>query len=219
MKKYYALIIMFVAALTLVGCSTAEPAGNANQNTSLPDRNPAADAGAGGNWNGSSTPASVTDLAAGQSVMVIGTSNADGSLSANRILFGEAGADLSALGRNLPPQGSPTSDGSANTNRSAAQAEQSADGPPVDFQGSPDGFQNISPEQREQFRAARAADGGQTRSARAGGQGMARVIGEIIERTDTSLTVKLADGGSKLIFFSDATTVAKVKPPEAASVQ
>ena len=36
-----------------------------------------------------------------------------------------------------------------------------------------------------------------------------RVMGEIIEKDDTSITVSLADGGSKVVLFSDSTTIIK----------
>ena len=39
--------------------------------------------------------------------------------------------------------------------------------------------------------------------------GTGRVMGEIIGRDDQNITVKLSDGGSKIVFFSDSTTITK----------
>lgn len=55
---------------------------------------------------------------------------------------------------------------------------------------------------------------GQGQGAQAGGramsaQGMRPVSGEILSLDDTSATVKLPDGSSKIVIFSDKTTVSK----------
>jgi hypothetical protein len=50
-----------------------------------------------------------------------------------------------------------------------------------------------------------------------GGQGFTN--GQIIAKDDKSITVKLRDGGSKIIFFSDTTKIAKTADGSSADLQ
>ncbi len=70
------------------------------------------------------------------------------------------------------------------------------------------GFNNLSPEERQaRFGQFIGANGDATqRGARMGGD---FVNGEILSKDDKSITVKLNDGGSKIVLFSTSTQIMK----------
>lgn len=64
-------------------------------------------------------------------------------------------------------------------------------------------FNNLTPEERQKRM-------GQMGERMGGGQnGAGFASGEIISKDDKSVTVKLPDGGSKIVFFSDSTKISK----------
>lgn len=67
------------------------------------------------------------------------------------------------------------------------------------------GLRNLSPEEKQARLSQFGAGAGMFRMRQGGGS----VNGEIISKDDKSLTVKLRDGGSRIIFFSDSTEIVK----------
>lgn len=74
----------------------------------------------------------------------------------------------------------------------------------TDFQN----LRNLSPEARQQ-RLRELGVNGSGFQGRFGMRGDGFANGEIISKDEKSLTIKLRDGGSKIIFFSDSTEIAK----------
>ena len=68
-------------------------------------------------------------------------------------------------------------------------------------------FQNLSPEQRQQ--SFQANTGGNSQRGAGRGTGQNFLAGEVINKDEKSLTIKMPDGSSKIVFYSDSTEIGK----------
>lgn len=72
------------------------------------------------------------------------------------------------------------------------------------------GFQNLTPEERQQrFAQFGGGQGGQGGARLRAGQNGGFVGGEILSKDDASITVKMRDGSTKIVLLSDSTEIAK----------
>lgn len=130
------------------------------------------------------------DLVIGEEVTVRGTDNQDGSITATMIFIG-----ILEDRPESPPEFS-------------LDTERDFSNRPMPEGFNPEEFQNLSQEERRQrmqeFRA-NADDNFRARGGRMAGGAFIR--GEIIDKDEVSITVKLIDSGSKLIFYSDDTEI------------
>jgi len=69
-------------------------------------------------------------------------------------------------------------------------------------------FQNLSEEERQQF-SKQNIEGNLQRGA-GGVAGAGFLNGEVVDKDEQSLTLKIMDGSSKIIFFSDSTKISKI---------
>lgn len=195
MSKNFIFIVTIIGAVVLLGAGCAKQSstdkkqlGNRGNNATSTERG----------FKIEGTKITPADLVIGKKVMVMGTTNADGTISATQILLGDfmsrAGFSSSTFStstarRNLN-QGQPRTGGNANWQGQRGEG-----------QGQGEGAGGTRAANRPQMQGARGAG---------------RVVGDIIKKDSTSLVLKDQSGGSKIIFYSEKTEILIVAPPATA---
>ncbi|MCX6779291.1 MAG: hypothetical protein NTU97_03610 [Candidatus Magasanikbacteria bacterium] len=184
-KKYsLPLLLLVVFVLAGAGCATKQALKNNNGDFVKGNQNRE-----GGNFASSSefmagrVKGSLDDLKEGTKVMVMGISNQDGTISASQILIGDFNNFASST-RPLFASSTVGKQGGVPGQRQGGQM-QGRQGDGANFGGQRQG-------------------GGQGRARMAG---QARVIGEILKKDTIGLVIKINDGGSKIVLYSDKTEV------------
>ncbi len=137
-------------------------------------------------WEENSEEAGLDDLETGQQVLVMGTENSDGSISANQIVIGNDESDFKNMAGPLIKDDE-NNDVQPEKNKSEMSEEERA-------------------KFREEKMAEKEASGESIKS-----DNTTRVTGEIFDKDDTTITLKIKEGGSRLVFYSDKTKVLRLK--------
>jgi len=210
-KKDNAIIFILLFALVIItGCANKNDEVNNNQKDDSQNWSGQPHDNQMARWSENFDEANLDSLQAGQRILVMGTENSDGSISANQVMIGDAETDFENMGRAMFR---PVDDSGGNQGIGEEPKQPTAvSGQRPDFAQ----MQNMSEEERteamEKMRAQREANGGV--SLRNMGGDIARISGEIIDKDESVITLKLAIGGSKLIFYSSETKVLKFKIDE-----
>lgn len=188
-KKYFLpLSLLIVVVLAGAGCAAKQGLKNKDNNLAKVNQNRS-----GGDFASSTqfmadrVKGTLDDLKEGVKIMAMGTANQDGTISASQIIIGDFNNFASSTRPNFASSTMPRQNGQIQRRQDDGSA-----GAGRQWHGGGQGS------------AGQSGAGGQVR-ARMTGQ--ARVIGEIIKKDTIGLVVKINDGGSKIILYSDKTEI------------
>lgn len=228
-KKYF-IPLLCLAVLTISGCGTNKNTDTNNsqnknqsqqqQNSQKPQRI----------MNENFIQGNLNNLEVGKKAMIMGTANNDGTVVAHQVIIANSDADFNQFGpnRNRETNGNGQENSQGNDPQQNRNTWNSQNGERPDFGQ----FQNLSEEEREQFRAQRGNFQNLSEEERAqmreqmGSRGfnggnrpamnrsMTHLNGEITDKDETTITLKLQDGSTKLIFVFEETFVDIIKENE-----
>lgn len=150
------------------------------------------------------------DILIGAKVMVLGPSNTDGSMFAERIFIGSTSTDFSTMqnGFEKLPNIDNASGTPPNFNRLEAGERKIQDVDTASGRQVPPDFTNLSDEEKQLMQERmQNRTSGQNRPGQNTSAGIGNVNGEVLNIDDSSLTLKLNSGGTKLVLFSEFTKI------------
>jgi hypothetical protein len=146
---------------------------------------------------------SYESLKIGQKAMVFGELNDGGSVSAERITVGDDNTDFRQMVGSMrgtdDQRGDDNVTDKVNLNEERPNFEQ---------------IQNMTEEEKVKFREKRrnqVEEEGVNRQQDMINRGIIRISGEIIDKYDMSLTLKSDEGGSRIIFIDEKTSIIAIK--------
>ena len=153
---------------------------------------------------------SSADISVGTKVMAIGLSNADGSIFADRIFIGTTTTDFSILqnGFEKVPNMNNASGTPPNFNRTGEGERQVQDVDTVGERQAPPDFADLSEEEKKLMQERmQNRPAGHDKLSQNASTGAGNVNGEVLNIDDSSLTLKLDSGGTKLVLISEFTKI------------
>ena len=204
--KIYLIIFLLVTIATVTGCANKQNKDD-NDNQIRQNKNAQTQNNQPPEWMENFKEATMDDLIIGQQILAMGIENSDGSVNVNQIMIGNDETDFGELGGNVQFRERKEVDTNMGNNTDRQ--------PPAGFEGRRGNFeqmQNMSDEERAKMREQMTAGRGMAgRTMPNNMGGMAQLVGEIIDKDDGTITLKLKDGGSKLIFYSDKTIIRQIE--------
>ena len=137
------------------------------------------------------SPASSDELAVGTLVMAMGEENQDGSITARRIVIVTSWENFENF--NFRPS-DPSADSEARRG-------------PMPEGTNPEEFRNLSQEERK--KRMQEIHGDSPQGAKKEGLSFASVQGEILDKDESTITIKLIEEGSELVFYNSDTQITK----------
>ncbi|MFA5127998.1 MAG: DUF5666 domain-containing protein [Patescibacteria group bacterium] len=199
MRKIFLLsACVLCVALFTAGCATKNNVEN-SAGGQTPNQNGGFQSASGTPQMNFGTEINISELVVGKMVTVFGTTNSDGTISATRIILGEMPMMDRGSASGTPKKFTKTTvdDYSSGSGNGSAQG------------GSGGGMQ---PPSGGQFMGGERPDRGSTSDEdetkiqqRARPSGESTVVGEIMSIDTGSLTLKVKDGGSKIVYYTTNT--------------
>lgn len=204
MRKHYIAIFAFLIILLIIsGCANKENQTDKEQQYNNQNQSQKFQNSQQMKLDENFEEANSSDLEIGYNVLAMGSENSDGSIIADQIIFSSTEIDFENIVGSMRTQTNNNSD-DQNINNQTHQPLDNTNNTRPNLEE----MQNMPEEERinmiENMRAQRG-EGGISNMRKS----IIRLSGKLINKDETTITIELNDGGSKLIFYSDDTKILK----------